>query len=114
MAKARKRSQRKRQRWTDREAQEVLRRLDASGLSVSAFAHREGLNAQRLYWWRERLTKKPRKKSGAKFVELCVAGLGTSAQLELVFLSGRVLRFPASLDARELERWVSALEQLQC
>ncbi|MEZ4221838.1 MAG: hypothetical protein R3B13_12975 [Polyangiaceae bacterium] len=92
----------------------MLRRLDASGLSVRAFAQREGLNAQRLYWWRERQAKKPRNRSGAKFVELSVPGLGTSSQLELVLLSGRVLRFPASLDARELERWLSALEQIQC
>ncbi|MEZ4220618.1 MAG: hypothetical protein R3B13_06770 [Polyangiaceae bacterium] len=55
-----------------------------------------------------------RKKSGAKFVELSVPGLGTSSQLELVLLPGRVVRFPTRPDARELERWLSALEQLQC
>ncbi|MCA9600365.1 MAG: hypothetical protein KC776_43975 [Myxococcales bacterium] len=103
-----------RQRWSAREAEEMLRRLDASGLSARKFAQREGINAQRLYWWRERQGKKARKKSGPKFVELSASGLGAAAQLEVVLLSGRVLRFPASLDERALVRWLSALEQRQC
>lgn len=114
MAKAKRGARGRHQRWTDSEAQEWLRRLDASGLSVRAFAQREGLNAQRLYWWRKRPRNKPRKKRGAEFVELSTVGLGASAQIELVLLSGRVLRFPASLDERALERWLSALEQIQC
>jgi len=42
-------------RWTDADAQTVLGALDASGLSVAAFAGREGLDPQRLYFWRRRL-----------------------------------------------------------
>jgi hypothetical protein len=113
MAKAKRGERSRHQRWTDSEAQVVLRRLHASGLSVRAFAQREGVDVQRLYWWRRRQGNKPRK-SGARFVELSTAGLGASAQLELVLLSGRVLRFPASLDERALGRWLSALEQIQC
>ncbi len=114
MAKAKRGVRGKRQRWTDQEALEVLHRLEASGLSVRRFAQREGINAQRLYWWRERQGKKPRGKRGAKFVELSASGLAAAAQLELVLLSGRVLRFPASLDERALQRLLCALEQLEC
>ena len=42
-------------RWTESEARAALSALDASSLSVIAFAQREGLDAQRLYSWRRKL-----------------------------------------------------------
>jgi DNA-binding transcriptional regulator YiaG len=40
--------------WRTADAEAVLQRLDASGLSIRAFARREGLNVQRLYRWESR------------------------------------------------------------
>jgi hypothetical protein len=41
--------------WTAREARRVLSAWSASGLSMTAFARRHGLTAQRVWWWRKRL-----------------------------------------------------------
>lgn len=60
-----------RRRWTDADAQTVLAALDASGLSVSAFASREGLDVQRLYFWRRRFETSPKEATPAvAFVEV--------------------------------------------
>jgi transposase-like protein len=42
-------------RWTAEDARLALVALRESGLSMSAFARRHGLTAQRLSWWRKRL-----------------------------------------------------------
>ena len=42
----------KRTRWTQEEARNVLAEQEASGLSVTVFARRRGLNPKRLYRWR--------------------------------------------------------------
>jgi len=44
-----------RQYWTADTAAEVLSQWKSSGLSLSAFARRQGLTAQRIAWWRDRL-----------------------------------------------------------
>ena len=46
-----------RTRWTAESAQAVLSEQEKSGESLSAFARRRGLEAQRLYWWRKRLAE---------------------------------------------------------
>ena len=46
---------RTRARWTSQEASRVLEDWLRSGLSLSAFAREQGLNQQRLFWWRSRL-----------------------------------------------------------
>jgi hypothetical protein len=42
--------------WTEVEARAVLAAQRKSGLSVEAFARGHGLQPQRLYWWRKKLT----------------------------------------------------------
>lgn len=42
--------------WTVEDARRVLDEQQASGQSVGEFAARVGLNAQRLYWWRDRVS----------------------------------------------------------
>lgn len=103
---------RKSRRWTEHEAREALARLDASGLSVRAFAAREGLDHQRFYWWRQRLSAP--KKPAARFVELRTAKAIVSERVEVVLLSERVLRFSPTLDAGVLRRLVETLEDEQC
>ncbi len=42
-------------RWSAEEARNVFSALDASGLTVAAFAREHDLDAQRIYAWRRRL-----------------------------------------------------------
>ena len=79
--------------WRMTEASEVVTRLEASGLSVREFARQEGLNVQRLYRWRRALAggEMPR---APRFLEV-VPGASSSV-VEVVLLSGAVLRVPRS------------------
>ncbi|MBK8010123.1 MAG: hypothetical protein IPK13_06600 [Deltaproteobacteria bacterium] len=42
-------------RWSEAEARSMLVALERSGQSVVAFARSQGVSAQRIYWWRQRL-----------------------------------------------------------
>lgn len=42
-------------RWNSRIARKALAAWEGSGMSGSAFARANGLNAQRLFWWRKQL-----------------------------------------------------------
>lgn len=42
-------------RWTEEDARRVMAAWKRSGETVAAFARREGLCTQRVYWWRDRL-----------------------------------------------------------
>jgi len=92
-----------RRRWTEENAREVLAALAASGLPVSEFAAREGLDPQRLYGWRRRLTATP----GPAFVELRT---GDVARIEVVLRTGHVLRLAESFDPDALRRVLDVLE----
>lgn len=98
----------KHQRWTDTDARVVLDALDESGLSVAAFARREGFDAQRLYFWRRRLEASVDESPKPAFVEV---RRGTVDPVEVVLRSGRVLRVSASIDGAVLRHLVDALEQ---
>lgn len=58
--------------WTEAEARRVLAACKASGLSMRAFAFREGLLPRRLYWWTKRLglhrTSRRRNETAMRFV----------------------------------------------
>src|SRR5580700_1450477 len=95
-----------RRRWTAEVAREALSALAESGLSVSAFAAREGLDAQRLYGWRRRLG--PSVVAPQSFVEVTSA---TVAPIEVVLRSGHVVRLSSSFDAAALARLLEVLEQ---
>jgi hypothetical protein len=93
-------------RWSIADAERALAAHAASGLSVAAFAARERLDVQRLHRWRRRLGATPRQVAPA-FVE--VQRL-ERAPVEVVLLSGRVLRVSESIDVSALRRLVDALE----
>jgi transposase-like protein len=61
-----------RRRWTAADARVVLETLAESGLSVPAFARREGLDPQRLRRWRQQLAGSPKASCATppRFVEL--------------------------------------------
>jgi transposase-like protein len=110
MATPRSQSQSTRRRWKESEARSLLESARASGLTLSAFAAREGLAAHRLYFWRRRLEREAGKDSNppVAFVELRKSA---TAAVEVVLRSGRVLRVSESIDAGALRRLVDVLEQ---
>jgi Transposase len=93
-----------RRRWTADIAREALSALADSGLSLGAFAAREGLDAQRLYVWRRRLGSLATPQS---FVEVKSAAL---APIEVVLRSGHVVRLSPSFDAAAFARLLAVLE----
>lgn len=98
-----------RRRWTDADAHTVLAALDTSGLSVSAFASREGLDVQRLYFWRRRrATIAEQATTAPAFVEVQHS---VAEHVEVMLRSGRILRVPESIDSASLRRLIDALEQ---
>lgn len=100
-------------RWTEAEARAVLDALATSGLSTADFASREGLDVQRLYWWRRRLAKVSDGMSAPAFVELTPSSAST-AHVEVVLRSGRILRFSPEIDSADLRRIVAVLEHEAC
>lgn len=47
-------------RWRQEDAKKVLAAWEESGLSLSKFASQQGLNVQRLSWWRKQLEERGR------------------------------------------------------
>lgn len=92
--------------WGKADAEAVLRRLNASGLSVHAFAMREGLPPHRLYRWRKAFGKQGAAKSA--FIEVVT---GTTSRLEVVLRSGLVIRVPEGFSAGAVAQLVGALER---
>jgi Transposase len=95
-------------RWTDNDARAVLSAQAASGLSVAAFAAREGLDPQRLYFWRRRVEAGP-VAPPPTFIE--VRHGAERERIEVVLRSGRVVRVGEAIDAGVLRRLIAALEQ---
>jgi len=96
-----------RQRWSEDDAEAVLAALDASGVSTAEFASREGLDVQRLYFWRRRLARTLRATAAPGFVEVRSRSIG---HVEIVLRGGRILRAAESIDPGVLRRLVEALE----
>lgn len=97
------------QRWTEHDARMVLAAQDASGLSVPAFAAREGLDPQRLYFWRRRLGNSAEPSEVPTFIEVRPAI--ARELVEIALRSGHVIRVAKSIDASVLRRFVDALEE---
>lgn len=98
-----------RRRWSIGDAQATLSAMAASGLSLDAFARREGLQVQRLRRWRQQLDGgSVGKAATAAFVE--VGRHAATERVEIVLRSGRTLRVSESIDAIALRRMVDVLE----
>ena len=97
-------------RWTAEDARSALAALDRSGLSIREFAVREGIDPQRLYWWRRRFASSPCEAITLAFVELTPTN-ALSAVAEVLLRSGRVLRVPVAIESTALRRLVDALEE---
>ena len=84
-----------RRRWSDADARVVLAALDASGLSPRAFAMREGMKPQRLYYWRDRQGDDNEPATRPTFVEV---QRHVPEHIEIALRSSRVLRVRESID----------------
>ena len=98
-----------RRRWTEDDARTVLAAQDASGLSVAAFAAREGLEPQRVYTWRRRLGRSAEATPAPAFIE--VRRAAEREFVEVLLRCGRAVRVTESIDPSVLRRLVDALEQ---
>ena len=95
-----------RRRWTMEDARAALAALDSSGLSTCLFARRAGLDIQRLYYWRRRLSRMP--SAPPAFIEVRHR---TPSPVEVVLRSGRLVRVSDSIDPVVLRRLVTALDE---
>lgn len=95
-----------RRRWAVVEARAVLSSLASSGLSLSAFAKREGLDPQRLRAWQRKLGADI--PSSTAFIEVRSR---VAERIEVVLRSGVVLRVVESIDTTALRRLVDALDR---
>ena len=107
----------RRRRWTSKEAKKVLEAQVESGLTMSAFAAREGLSAQRLYRWRRQLGGSAA--SPPTFEEIVpsraaplLTGAAQSAgsPLEIVLRSGLIVRVSESFNAEALLRLLGVVD----
>lgn len=105
-------------RWSAADARGALAAARDSGLSLRAFARREGLDPQRLYWWHRRLgadataARRAAEAEAPTFVEIepGVGLVSDAPAIEVVLRNGRVLRVPRSFDAPALGRLIELLE----
>jgi transposase-like protein len=98
-------------RWTEDDARAVLDAHTESGLSVAAFAAREGLDPQRVYSWRRRLGRSVEAVeaiSAPAFIE--IRSSAKCEVVEVVLRCGRVVRVTELIDPSVLRRLVDALE----
>ena len=101
----------------------MLERWEESGLSLRAFATREGIRYSRLVYWRRKLragpvrpktsVPKPRKRTGELVPVKVVSDEGSpaekSAQLTVWLPNGVAIDVPAGFDQGELQRLVDVV-----
>ena len=97
--------------WKIADARATLNAQVASGLSIEAFAKREGLDSDRLYRWRRRLAVENNTRVALPTPALIeVRSPARRAELvEIVLASGVTLRVTEAIDPAALARLVVAL-----
>jgi hypothetical protein len=96
-------------RWTEDDARAALDAQARSGLAPTVFADREGLDPQRLTRWARRLAD-----AGGEAPAFVEIGAGLPATLEVVLVSGLVLRVRESIAPQTLRELVEALGEGPC
>jgi hypothetical protein len=110
----------RRRRWRIADARSVLADLDASGLSLPAFANQKGLESQRLRRWQRRLAREvrpararpPARRASAPpaMIELRPRPSQRGGEpIEIVLGSGVTLRVAETIDPVGLARLITAL-----
>jgi len=107
-------------RWTAEQAGQALAALDRSGLTLTAFAIREGLDPQRLGRWRRQLATAapPVFEEVVPGAPAATADQGAATwaereRFEVVLVSGRVVRVPESFDVGALRRLLAIVEEVR-
>ena len=100
-------------RWTEDDAQAVLASRKASGLSIFAFASREGIDPDRLYRWTKRLGNnraeaRPTRPRRAPFIEVRTVMGPTGIEVQL--RGGHKLCVPPGFDADSLRQLILVLD----
>ena len=95
---------------TRAEVDDILARLDQSGLTAAAFSRREGLNLTTLYSWLRR-RRDESKKSTANFIAIDLPERSNDDRIEVVLTSGHTLRIPNAFDEQAVCRLVGALSR---
>lgn len=99
--------------WSAADARAVLVEQVASGLSLSEFARREGIDSARLYKWRRQLGEKVDRPSARAVPQPAVielrAGPRAAERVEIVLASGVTLRVTETIDPSALARVIAAL-----
>lgn len=85
---------------------EVIRRQQASGLSIAQFCRQEGLAQASFYNWRKKLATDNK----SPFLELQLPNLNNTAPCEIVLPDCRVV-VPPGFDADSLRRLLDVLRQ---
>jgi len=101
------------ERWTAEVAREALSAQQSSGLSAYAFARCEGLDPQRLYFWRRRLGSGDSGSEPAR-VQFVEVHPGAGRQVEVLLRTERVLRVCEGIEPDVLLRLCEALERSSC
>ena len=106
-----------RARWTPQEAQRVLEAWRSSGLDLSAWCRREGVEYERVRRWRSRLAVRSRRtatSSTARFLPVRVlSGSAPSPEgpsFELELSRGMRLRVPPQFDEASLVALLRVVE----
>jgi len=103
-------------RWTPQDAQRVLEAWRRSGLDLSGWCRREGVEYERVRRWRSQLAVRSRRTATsptARFLPVRVLESGPSPQaasFELALASGLCLRVPAQFDEVALTRLLRVVE----
>jgi len=98
-------------RWRAADARQVLAAQAASGLSMRAFAAREGLKIERLERWRRDLAAVVESAAAQPaFVEMRRRKRRAVEPVMIVLRSGRMVRVAESIDSDALKRIIDALE----
>jgi transposase-like protein len=96
-------------RWCKEIAKSVLEEQSASGMSVAEFARLRGIDAQRLYCWRRRLSSE----SGANtFLEVARPAEPierATSMLEVVLRSGDLVRLGEGVNVADFRAIVEVL-----
>lgn len=91
------------QAWSETEARQALAELSRSGESISAFAVRRGISAQRVYYWKKRIAST----SAPAFVAVPVA-TARAGQIE-ISAGGVTVRVREDIEAERLGAILGAL-----
>lgn len=110
-------TRRRGRRWTSKEAKKVLEAQVESGLTLNAFAVREGLSARRLYRWRGKLSASAPKPATFEEVVprqaapmLAEPALRAVGGIELVLRCGLIVRVSESFNAEALRRLLGVVD----